>query len=69
MRLKDAPIQRKLMAIVLLTSGAVLLLTCTAFFAYEYVTFRQSTVRQQSTLGAIIAARYALPTGDLRRES
>ncbi len=55
MRLKDAPIQRKVMTIVLLTSGAVLLLTCTAFCAYEFLTFRQSTVRQLSTLGEIIS--------------
>src|SRR6266540_1492415 len=53
---KDTPIQRKLMTILLLTSGAVLLLTCAAFFAYEYVTFRQDSLRELSTLGEIIAA-------------
>src|SRR5690242_11667308 len=56
MPLRDTPIQRKLMTILLLTSGAVLLLTCAAFFAYEFFTFRQSTVRQLSTLGEIVAA-------------
>src|SRR6266516_2521105 len=56
MALKDAPIQRKLMTIILLTSGAVLLLTCAAFFAYEFLTFRQTTVRALSTLGEVIAA-------------
>ena len=56
MLLKDRPIRRKLMAMILLTSGVVLLLTCTAFFAYEFLTFRQATVRQLSTLGEIIAA-------------
>src|SRR4030095_2118615 len=56
MLLKDTPIQRKLMTILLLTSGAALLLTCTAFFAYEFLTFRQSTAQQLSTLGEIIAA-------------
>ena len=40
----------------LLTSGAVLLLTCLAFFAYEVLTFRQSTVEKLSTLGKIISA-------------
>ena len=39
----------------MLTSGAVLLLTCSAYFAYDIYTFRQSTVRQLSTLGNIIA--------------
>ena len=56
MRLKDTPIQRKLMRVILVTSGTVLLLTCTAYFAYEFFTFRQTTVRQLSTLAKIIAA-------------
>src|SRR5918996_2133541 len=56
MLLKDRPIRRKLMAMILLTSGVVLLLTCMAFFTYEFLTFRQATVRQLSTLGEIIAA-------------
>jgi PAS domain S-box-containing protein len=43
------------MRVILLTSGASLLLTCAAFFTYEYITFRQNTVRQISTLGEIIA--------------
>jgi len=55
MRLKDAPIQQKLMTIILLTSGAVLLLTWVAFFAYEFLTFRQTTVRQLATLGEVIS--------------
>ncbi len=55
MQFRDTPIQRKLMTIVLLTSGTVLFLTCTAFFAYEIVTFPQATARQLSTLGEIIA--------------
>src|SRR5438876_9680741 len=56
MSLKDTPIQRKLMTVILLTSGTVLLLTCAAFFAYEFLTFRRATVRDLSTLGEIIAA-------------
>src|SRR5258708_21526410 len=56
MLLKDTPIRRKLMTMILLTSGVVLLLTCASFFAYEFLTFRQTTVRHLSTLGEIIAA-------------
>jgi PAS domain S-box-containing protein len=56
MSLKDAPIQRKLMTMILITSGAVLLLTCAVLFAYEFLTFRQTTVQHLSTLGEIIAA-------------
>src|SRR5918999_3251946 len=54
--LKDRPIRWKLMAMILLTSGVVLLLTCAAFFAYEFLTFRQAMIRQLATLGEIIAA-------------
>ncbi len=53
--LRDTPIQRKLMTLTLLTSGTVLLVTCAAFFAYEFLTFRQSMVSQLSTLGEIVA--------------
>lgn len=56
MLFKNTPIRRKLMTVILLTSGAVLLLTCLAFFVYEFLTFRQTTVRHLSTLGKIIAA-------------
>jgi signal transduction histidine kinase len=55
MLLKDIPIQRKLMTVILLTSGTVLLLTCAAYFAYEFFTYRQTTVNHLSTLGEIIA--------------
>src|SRR3989442_3385745 len=53
---KASPIQRKLMTMLLLTSGAVLLLTCGMFFAYEFLAFRQASVRELSTLGKVIAA-------------
>ena len=43
------------MTIMLLVSGAVLLLTCVAFFVSEFLTFRKATVRQLSTVGEIIA--------------
>src|SRR5688572_6848945 len=56
MAFKGSPIQRKLMRVILLTSIAVLFLTCSSFFAYEFVTFRQTSVRELSTLGQIIAA-------------
>src|SRR6267143_2105004 len=56
MSLKTTPIRRKLMTMILVTSGAVVLLTCTVFFAYEFLTFRKTSVRYLSTLGEIIAA-------------
>ncbi len=44
------------MQLVLITSGVVLFLTCTGFFAYEFFTFRQSSKDRLSTLGEVIAA-------------
>src|ERR1700722_2782228 len=49
------PIRRKLMQMTLLTSGVVLLFTTASFFAYEILTFSQSTIRQLRTLGQAIA--------------
>ncbi|MBS0631385.1 MAG: HAMP domain-containing protein [Verrucomicrobia bacterium] len=56
MAFQDKPIRQKLMTIILGTSGVVLLLTCSAFLAYEFFAFRQTAVRQLSTLGEIVAA-------------
>src|SRR5438876_4140263 len=56
MAFRNIPIKRKLTALFLLTSGAVLFLTCAAYFAYEFVTFRQTTRGQLSTLGEMLAA-------------
>jgi signal transduction histidine kinase len=53
---RNRPITRKLMTVILLTSSAVLTLTCGTFFVYELVTFRQSMVRSLSTLARAIAA-------------
>ena len=50
------PIQRTLMMVILLTCGAVMLITSGAFFAYEYLTFRQLTLRNLEILGEAIAA-------------
>lgn len=55
MAFEDLPIRRKLMTIILGTSGAVLLVVCSTFLGYEFITFRQFSVQQLSTLGEIIA--------------
>jgi signal transduction histidine kinase len=54
--LRNQPIKRKLMTVILLTSGVVLLLACGTFLAYELLTFRQAMVRNLSTLAQVIAA-------------
>ncbi|GAB2769499.1 hypothetical protein GCM10027275_09990 [Rhabdobacter roseus] len=43
------------MRVMLLTSGAVLFLTCTSYFVYEIVTFRQVTEAQLVIVGKMIA--------------
>src|SRR2546425_10148804 len=55
MKLNDQPIQRKLKTLILLTSSTILLLTCAAFFTYEWLTFRQEMIRNLSTLAEITA--------------
>ncbi len=54
-RFKDAPIQRKLLLLIFLTSVIAMLLMCGTFFTYEFITFRKATLRQISTLGEVIA--------------
>lgn len=56
MAIKDLPIRRKLMRVFLLNTSVVLSLTCTTYFAYEYLTFRQVTILQLSMLGQVIAS-------------
>ncbi len=53
---KHSPIRRKLMRVIMLISGTVLILTCTAFFIYEYVSAYSIAKRQMRTLGEIVAA-------------
>jgi len=52
---KDAPIQRKLMTIVLLTTGVALVLTSAALFTFEFINFRKETINRHSALGSVIA--------------
>src|SRR6266436_2776758 len=56
MFLRDIPIKRKLTRILLLVSGVVVMLTCASFFAYEFLTFRHTTMAQLSTLAEVVAA-------------
>lgn len=55
MKQKIIPIQRKLMQVIMMACGVVLLLTCAAFFIYEYITYRNITKQELSTIGQIIA--------------
>ncbi len=54
--LKDTPIKRKLMLVILLTNGFVLLLMGSALITYELVTFRRSLATNMGVLADIIGA-------------
>ena len=53
---KDTPIKRKLLRVIMLTCEAVLLITCAAFFIYEFITYKEITRTELVTLGKITAA-------------
>ena len=48
-------LRSQLTKMILITSGAVLLLTCSALFAYQYFVLRDSAISNIATLGAVIA--------------
>ena len=52
---KNQSIQRKTMAVIMLTSVAVLLLTAAAFTLYDLATYRRNLVQSLSATAAIIA--------------
>jgi len=56
MPLKNLPIRRKLIVIMLMTNVMVMLLMGFSFLAYQYLNFRQTTVRRLASMGKIIAA-------------
>jgi signal transduction histidine kinase/ActR/RegA family two-component response regulator len=52
----STPIRRTLMRMIFLSCGVVLLVTSTAFCAYEFLTFRQTSVQQLQILSKAIAS-------------
>ncbi len=53
---QDAPIQRKLMAVILLTTSIALAVSCLGFITYEIFTIRNNMTRAMATRAEIIAA-------------
>jgi signal transduction histidine kinase/ActR/RegA family two-component response regulator len=56
MRQGSRPIRRTLITALLLTSGVAMLTSALALGVYDFMTYRQSTLRNLGTLGAAIAA-------------
>ena len=50
------PIRRTLMTVILLTCGAVMLTASVAYCVYDYLAYRQQTLRNLATLNGAIAA-------------
>lgn len=48
-------VRTRLITIILVTSGSTLALTCAAFFAYEFVSFKRTIAQDLTTLSKIIA--------------
>jgi signal transduction histidine kinase/DNA-binding response OmpR family regulator len=69
--LRDLPIKRKLMLIILLTSGVVLLLSCAVFVYYDQRSFRDGMRSDLRTLGEMVGAssRAALSGEDADKAS
>jgi signal transduction histidine kinase len=56
MLFRNSPVKQKIRWVIMLTSAAVLLFTCSSYLVYEVVTFRQTYLRQLYTLARIISA-------------
>ena len=56
MPLRNFPIRRKLMIMLLVTSGAVLALTCAAYIGFQYINYRAAARHTVQTLGEVIAS-------------
>jgi two-component system, OmpR family, sensor histidine kinase VicK len=56
MKLKDIPLQRKLMSVILLTCTVVLFLICSAYIILEYSSSKDILKNKVSTLGVVVAA-------------
>lgn len=56
MKLKDAPIQRKLINVILLTCAVVLLIMCSFYMVFEFFTFRNIVKTNVMSLAAVVAS-------------
>ncbi|MGB0167412.1 MAG: CHASE sensor domain-containing protein, partial [Luteibaculum sp.] len=55
MKFENLPIQKKLTRLILYISITILVVTGVIFFAYDYYSYKQSTVEKLKTVGEIIA--------------
>jgi PAS domain S-box-containing protein len=53
---RNIPIKRKLTAVVMLTTGTALFLSCAVLFAYELYTYRKTLERDMASMSEVIGA-------------
>src|SRR5437899_9707461 len=58
---EDLSIKRKVTGVIMLTSATVLILTAAAFIAYDFITSRQSLVRNLVSTALTIAGQSSAP--------
>src|SRR5436309_6749628 len=52
---RDLPIKRKMMLVIMLTSITALVVTAASFITYDLITFRQTLVRNITSISTIVA--------------
>ncbi|HXT40547.1 MAG TPA: hypothetical protein VN887_11075, partial [Candidatus Angelobacter sp.] len=57
--IRNLPIKRKLMLVVLSTCGVILLLACAGLFGFQVYIFKKTFVRDISALTEVVAANSA----------
>ena len=60
-RFKDLSIRRKLIAIIMVTTGFALFLACSAFLGYEWLTYRGRAAQEFSTIAQLVSESAAAP--------
>ncbi len=68
MPLRNLPLRRQLMTIILAVSGMVSLLSCATLLTYDYVTFERTTREGVATLGAVVAENSTAALAFLNRD-
>jgi signal transduction histidine kinase len=56
MLFRHSPIKRKILWVIMLTSAAILVLTFTSYFIYEFVTFKQNAINYLTIQAQIISS-------------
>ncbi|HYV30137.1 MAG TPA: hypothetical protein VEO53_03345, partial [Candidatus Binatia bacterium] len=59
--LRDLPVKRKLMLVVLVTCAMILLLACAGLFIFQLYLFRETFARDLQALAEVIAANSTGP--------